>query len=449
MEKTDLYMLKFWPQAWAKAKLIMEEALPNEVSMMGISEEGNPLVVQDVVVLKQECSGASTDIDDAAMADYIDDMCDKGVPPNRCGRIWIHTHPKMGTSPSSTDEGTLRDVFGACNWTVMMIMSDKHDPYARLRLSVGGMILSAEIKVGLEYSKILSEAEQERVKADVKDKVSTKIHTIGFQGSQGKAWNNWGNWNHTDVEETQEEKEEWPKGISPMGNMWWTGIKWRNCTNQKDAITYKGDVVYNLDKMPATQTITGEDSFYPFLKDNNANGSVLLYRKTDSKQLYTPDERREEKKGTSIGNEEVESDIDAGDMEEVYTALLECDYQNFSAEQRAERVDTTITEQEFIAAVRACLPDVDLGEGDWRHITPESLSDYILGSTKEGAHRTYQHWKTMLKERVISGRILAGTARNALIIAPFLIRQECCLVPIVHGKDGIVTGYMWWSDDYE
>jgi hypothetical protein len=71
------------------------------------------------------------------VADLFDAMADRGIPPSRFGRVWLHTHPGASVSPSGVDEQTFIRCFGGCDWAVMGILGRTGRTYARLRFNAG------------------------------------------------------------------------------------------------------------------------------------------------------------------------------------------------------------------------------------------------------------------------------------------------------------------------
>lgn len=106
-----------------------------EIAAMAISSEHDPLYVERIQVLKQTASPCFVEMDDAAVADHIENCAELGIPPARCGRIWMHTHPADSADPSITDEQTFSRAFGGCDWSVMFILARGGETYARLQFS--------------------------------------------------------------------------------------------------------------------------------------------------------------------------------------------------------------------------------------------------------------------------------------------------------------------------
>ncbi len=101
--------------------------------------------------MKQCCSVATVRFDDESIADFFDEQVDRGLAPERFGRIWVHTHPGSSPLPSVTDEETFARCFGGADWSLMLILACGGRTYARLRFGVGpraSLILPIEIDFG-------------------------------------------------------------------------------------------------------------------------------------------------------------------------------------------------------------------------------------------------------------------------------------------------------------
>jgi hypothetical protein len=128
--------LVFTPRAWLKWQFLCH-AGPTEIGAFGLSDEANPLHVEDLLVVKQVTTAVSVSFEDAAVADLFDEMADLDIPPRRFARVWMHTHPGASVTPSRVDEETFDRVFGRCEWAVMGILGRTGRTYARLRFHVG------------------------------------------------------------------------------------------------------------------------------------------------------------------------------------------------------------------------------------------------------------------------------------------------------------------------
>jgi proteasome lid subunit RPN8/RPN11 len=151
---TAMPVLRFSPTAWAKL-LFLRDYGETEVGGFGIAAGDDLLFVEDVQLVKQDCSWAHVAFDDESVADFFDAQVDQGRKPEQFARLWLHTHPGECPRPSLTDEETFERVFGRSDWAVMFIIAREGQTYARLRFNVGpgGAI---EIPVKVDYSRQFS-----------------------------------------------------------------------------------------------------------------------------------------------------------------------------------------------------------------------------------------------------------------------------------------------------
>lgn len=132
--------LRFTPYAWAKLLWFRDHSPKNrqtEIGGFGLTAEDDPLLVVDLLIVKQQVSAVTVRFDDAAVADLFDDQVDQGRRPDQFARIWLHSHPGDSAEPSGVDEETFARVFGSCDWAVMAILAKGGQTYARLRFNVG------------------------------------------------------------------------------------------------------------------------------------------------------------------------------------------------------------------------------------------------------------------------------------------------------------------------
>ncbi len=142
--------LRFTRCAWGKL-VYVNELSTTEISGFCIANPKDLLLVEDIAFLQQVNTGASTLLDDEAVADHFDNQVDAGRKPQQFARIWLHTHPNSHNfgkktkrnrriindnfgvpSPSWTDENTIGQAFGSCDWAVMFIYGGGPTGYARL-----------------------------------------------------------------------------------------------------------------------------------------------------------------------------------------------------------------------------------------------------------------------------------------------------------------------------
>jgi proteasome lid subunit RPN8/RPN11 len=131
--------------------LFLRDAGPTEIGGFGISAPDDLLLVEDIRLVRQECSSVHVAFDDASVADFFDHEVDAGRQPQEFARLWIHTHPGNSAQPSSTDKATFARVFGSADWALMFILARGGQTYARLRFNAGpgGELL---LPVDVDYS---------------------------------------------------------------------------------------------------------------------------------------------------------------------------------------------------------------------------------------------------------------------------------------------------------
>ncbi|HQR43006.1 MAG TPA: hypothetical protein PLX97_09995 [Gemmatales bacterium] len=128
--------LRFAPLAWLKWQFLCH-AGPTEVAGFGLSASHDSLYVEEILVIEQRATAVTVAFDDKAIADLFDRMTDLEIAPHRFARIWLHSHPGASAAPSSVDEATFTRVFGACDWSVMAILSRTSATYARMQFNAG------------------------------------------------------------------------------------------------------------------------------------------------------------------------------------------------------------------------------------------------------------------------------------------------------------------------
>jgi hypothetical protein len=144
-------VLRFSPTAWAKLVFLRDYG-DTEVGGFGLAAKDDLLLVEDVALVKQSCTGMSVSFDDESVADFFDRQVDAGRKIEQFARIWVHTHPGDFPQPSLTDERTFCRAFGKNDWSLMFILAQDGQSYARLQFGVGpgGSLL---IPVAVDYSR--------------------------------------------------------------------------------------------------------------------------------------------------------------------------------------------------------------------------------------------------------------------------------------------------------
>lgn len=162
---SDLPRLVFTPRAWLKWQFLCH-AGPTEIGAFALSNDQQPLLLEDLLVVKQATTSASVAFDDVAVAELFETMTDSGIPPRQFARVWLHTHPGASVTPSGIDEATFQRVFGHCDWAVMGILGRTGRTYARLRFNAGP-IGALEIATSVDWSRWPDYATSQQFQNDI------------------------------------------------------------------------------------------------------------------------------------------------------------------------------------------------------------------------------------------------------------------------------------------
>ena len=107
------------------------ELARGEVSCLGtVERDGDNLIVTDLFLPKQTCSGASTEMDEGDVARLLVGLETQGIDPKSL-RLWLHSHADMNTFWSQTDAET---VAGLCNdgYLLSIVTNKKGSMLARV-----------------------------------------------------------------------------------------------------------------------------------------------------------------------------------------------------------------------------------------------------------------------------------------------------------------------------
>ena len=89
--------LTFAPWAWLKLAFFCHLG-ETEIGGFGLSHPQQLLYIQDFVTVRQQTTPVTVRFLDDSVADHFDRCVEQGFSPERCGRLWIHTHPGDSTS---------------------------------------------------------------------------------------------------------------------------------------------------------------------------------------------------------------------------------------------------------------------------------------------------------------------------------------------------------------
>jgi hypothetical protein len=169
------------PEAKQRLELYTEFA-KDEVSGLGRAYvfDGN-IYVDEVYLLKQECSSSDTELDPQALAEFITQLVAAEEAPEEI-KLWWHSHANMGVFWSPTDEGTAGK-FGN-GWMLSLVVNKKGeykcrlDVYEPVHLTLDNVVM----EVGLPHA---TKEFREALKKEVEEKVRTKAYQWTEIGGRG------------------------------------------------------------------------------------------------------------------------------------------------------------------------------------------------------------------------------------------------------------------------
>ena len=128
--------LYFTPDTWAKLIHLRDKG-NTEIAGCGVTLDPNDMfTVNEFYMLPQECSGATFEFDDHALAIFADQMLgERELPMAQTCRILTHTHPGNSATPSQTDEKEFAQMFSSADHGIMMILANGGATYARVKIN--------------------------------------------------------------------------------------------------------------------------------------------------------------------------------------------------------------------------------------------------------------------------------------------------------------------------
>ncbi len=146
--------LRFTPYAWSKL-LYMQAAGDTEVAGYCVTATEDPLLVTDFILIKQQCTSVTFDLDTNDVVEYTERMIDAEIPPWACMNILAHTHPGCSPSPSTDDEDNFKRAFSHPDWAIMFIVAEDGSTYCRLKINTAPGVEKL-LKVGVDFSQNFS-----------------------------------------------------------------------------------------------------------------------------------------------------------------------------------------------------------------------------------------------------------------------------------------------------
>ena len=167
------YKIAFTTLALQKIRLYIEKA-DGEISGLGKitnDRENERVLIEDVILLDQKNTGASTNIDQDSLAKFYDELMQKGEDTSHW-KLWWHSHADMDVFWSGTDTSTIDDFDTEqdSNNFFVSVVGNKAGEF-KCRIDV---FRPVRIEVDdLEWVQVYDKGLEEEIEKEVKEKTST------------------------------------------------------------------------------------------------------------------------------------------------------------------------------------------------------------------------------------------------------------------------------------
>jgi hypothetical protein len=184
-------------EAWRKMTAYIRHC-NDEIQGFGIFEsdlENLVFTITDVLILKQVVGPASAEIDGKDVADFFIKLIENGGDSGKVKCHW-HSHVNMQTFWSSTDTNCAHDVE---NDYLISIVANKSHEY-RVKLDIFKPVKVTIDNLKLEPCFSDDQELEDQIKAEIKEKVTSRGYGAGMYPRWNKTWNS-----HFD------DDDRWPK----------------------------------------------------------------------------------------------------------------------------------------------------------------------------------------------------------------------------------------------
>ena len=161
----------------ARMLLAYQAVAKTEILLVGKTcIEDNTITVDDAVLLPQEASKSTVELDHDAYADWIETVPDEDLPRYNC---WLHTHPGMGVFWSGTDD---ENIARQDMPLLVSVVADGHKMLGRVDLTEPFPITINHVSVEIDLG--INEDAYEQANEEIDEKVhSINVATHGFSRS--------------------------------------------------------------------------------------------------------------------------------------------------------------------------------------------------------------------------------------------------------------------------
>jgi hypothetical protein len=114
-------------EAWKTIEYLVSKS-PDEIGWFGLVDnyDNGNYCITEILVPKQEVTGASVDIEANAIAEVVNQLLNEGKDPSKL-RYHGHSHVDMKVMPSGTDQEHLEEYMEDCDWFIRGIYNKHRD----------------------------------------------------------------------------------------------------------------------------------------------------------------------------------------------------------------------------------------------------------------------------------------------------------------------------------
>ena len=174
MNKTKVYLSV---QAYQKMKIWVQMA-QGEISWLGTVSETRgkdghleAFLIEDIHLLKQDCSGAHTALDDESVGQFLAEMVKRGEDTSKI-KAWLHSHGSLRCFWSTTDEDCISGLANS-SYLISLVTNKDGNILARVDIFKPFHVSVNEVSVEILYPE--NDQFQEFCKKEFKAKVTESI----------------------------------------------------------------------------------------------------------------------------------------------------------------------------------------------------------------------------------------------------------------------------------
>lgn len=161
-----------------------------EVSGLGyVKQEGSVFLVESVLLLPQECSGASTELDAEGLAQFYTDQIRQNKDTGNI-RLWWHSHCNSGVFWSGVDTANIDRLMDTSPWLVSIVGNKRGEYRTRLDLNEPVRLSVDELPLNVYIPTSKKRDDETRVELDKK----VRPTRYAYGGSYLNWRKNWADW---------------------------------------------------------------------------------------------------------------------------------------------------------------------------------------------------------------------------------------------------------------